>query len=295
MKRREFVMAAAVLAAGCAGPMSGGGRAFRSDRITVVTQGSGPDVVLVHGLGSSRDVWRETVAAVPGYRYHLVQMNGFGGTPIGGNTSGLVGAPVAEEIARYIGEAGLRRPAIIGHSMGGHVAMQLAARHPEVVSKVMVVDMMPFIGLLYGGPTATPESVRAVADQIRDRLAGLTGAARQQAVEATLATMIQTESRRAEAVRHSLDSDADMSARAMHELITTDLRPELAAIKVPVTVLYVRSPALPMTDEQMDAVYRSSFANLRGATLTRIPASRHFIMWDAPERFAQEVRTFLKS
>jgi pimeloyl-ACP methyl ester carboxylesterase len=275
--------------------MSGGGRAFRSDRITVVTQGSGPDVVLVHGLGSSRDVWRETVAAVPGYRYHLVQMNGFGGTPIGGNTSGLVGAPVAEEIARYIGEAGLRRPAIIGHSMGGHVAMQLAARHPEVVSKVMVVDMMPFIGLLYGGPTATPESVRAVADQIRDRLAGLTGAARQQAVEATLATMIQTESRRAEAVRHSLDSDADMSARAMHELITTDLRPELAAIKVPVTVLYVRSPALPMTDEQMDAVYRSSFANLRGATLTRIPASRHFIMWDAPERFAQEVRTFLKS
>jgi pimeloyl-ACP methyl ester carboxylesterase len=50
-----------------------------------------------------------------------------------------------------------------------------------------------------------------------------------------------------------------------------------------------------MTDEQMDAVYRSSFANLRGATLTRIPDSRHFIMWDAPERFAQEVRTFLKS
>jgi pimeloyl-ACP methyl ester carboxylesterase len=222
-------------------------------------------------------------------------MNGFGGTPIGGNTSGLVGAPVAEEIARYIGEAGLRRPAIIGHSMGGHIAMQLAARHPEAVSKVMVVDMMPFIGLLYGGPTATSESVRAAADQIRDRLAGLTGAARQQAVEATLATMIQTESRRAEAVRHSLDSDADMSARAMHELITTDLRPELANIKVPVTVLYVRSPALPMTDEQMDAVYRASFANLRGARLTRIPDSRHFIMWDAPERFAQEVRTFLKS
>jgi pimeloyl-ACP methyl ester carboxylesterase len=81
----------------------------------------------------------------------------------------------------------------------------------------------------------------------------------------------------------------------MHELITTDLRPELANIKVPVTVLYVRAPALPMTDEQMDAVYRSSFANLRGATLTRIPDSRHFIMWDAPERFAQEVRTFLKS
>ncbi len=287
-------MAAALLAAGCAGPMAGRGSAFRSDRIDVETQGSGPDVVLVHGLGSSRDVWRETVAAVPGYRYHLVQMNGFGGTPIGGNMAGPVAAPVAEEIARYIAETGLRRPAVIGHSMGGNIAMRLAARHPDAVSRVMVVDMLPFVGLLYGGPTATSESVRAVADQTRDRLAALSGEARQKAVEATLATMIKTETRRAEAVRHSLDSDAGMSARAMHELIITDLRPELASIKVPVTVLYVRSPALPITDEQMDAVYRTSFATLAGARLTRITGSYHFIMWDAPERFAQEVRDFLR-
>ena len=83
MKRREFIAAAALLAAGCAAPGAMGGEAFRSDRINVVTQGSGPDVVLVHGLGSSRDVGREMIAAVPGYRYHLVQMSGFGGTPIG--------------------------------------------------------------------------------------------------------------------------------------------------------------------------------------------------------------------
>jgi pimeloyl-ACP methyl ester carboxylesterase len=222
-----------------------------------------------------------------------VQMNGFGGTPIGGNMSGLVAAPVAEEIARYIAEAGLDRPAIIGHSMGGHVALAIAARHPASVSKVMVVDMVPFMGSMFGGPAATPESVRPIADQYRDRLSSLTGTAREQAVAATIATMIKTEGRRAEAVKHSLDSDAGMSARAMHELISTDLRPELVNIKVPVTVLYVRSPAAPLTDEQMDAVYRAAYANVPQAKLMRVPDAYHFIMWDAPARFADEVRTFL--
>lgn len=293
MRRRDFVIAAALLAAGCAAPMAVGG-AFQSNRISVVTQGSGPDVVLVHGLGSSREVWRETVAAVPGYRYHLVQMNGFGGTAIGGNTSGPVAAPVAEEIARYIAEAGLRRPAIIGHSMGGHIAMSVAARHPGAASKVMVVDMVPFMAPFFGGPTATLETVRPIADQIRDRMTANDAATRRSTTEATIATMIRSEGRRAEAVRHSLESDQGMAARAMHELITTDLRPELANIKVPVTVLYVRSPAAPITDEQMDAFYKASFAAVPQARLTRIPDAYHFIMWDAPERFAREVRDFLR-
>lgn len=294
MKRREFIAAAALLAAGCAAPGAIGEEAFRSDRISVVTQGSGPDVVLVHGLGSSRDVWREMVAAVPGYRYHLVQMSGFGGTLIGeGNKAGPVAGPVAEEIARYIAEARLDRPAIIGHSMGGWIAMALAARHPGAVSKVMVVDMLPFMGAMFGPAGTTAESIRPVADQIRDRMIASDPATRRQTIAATIATMIKAEERRPEAIAQSFDSDAGMSARSMHELISTDLRPELGNIKVPVTVLYVRSPAAPVTDEQMDGFYKLSYANVPQAKLVRIPDAYHFILWDAPQRFAQEVRTFL--
>ena len=294
MKRREFIVAGALLAASCAAPGAMGGETFRSDRISVVTQGSGPDVILVHGLGSSRDVWRETVAAVPGYRYHLVQMSGFGGTPIGeANKTGAVAGPVAEEIARYIAEARLDRPAVIGHSMGGWIATALAARHPDVVSRIMIVDMLPFMGAMFGPPGTTPESIRPVADQIRDRMIASDDAARRQTITATIATMIKAEGRRAEAIEQSFASDAGMSARSMHELIATDLRPELANIKVPVTVLYVRSPAAPITDAQMDGFYKLSYANVPQATLVRIPDAYHFIMWDAPARFAEEVRTFL--
>jgi pimeloyl-ACP methyl ester carboxylesterase len=293
MKRREFVIAAALLAAGCAAPRAAGGDAFRSDRISVATQGNGPDVVLVHGLRSSRDVWRELAAAVPGYRYHLVQLNGFAGTAAPGAASdGFLNASAAE-IARYIRQAGLKRPALIGHSMGGTLGMMIAARHPDLVSRLMVVDMMPFMGAMFGPPGATPEAVKPTADRMRDAMLASDAAALRAMVEGAIAGMVKAEGRRAEAVRHGLASDNAQSAQAFHELVVTDLRPELRNIKVPVTVLYVRSPGVPLTNEQMDAVYRASFANLPQAKLTRIPDAYHFIMWDAPERFAAEVRAFL--
>ena len=268
--------------------------AFRSSRISVVTRGSGPDVVLIPGLGSSREVWESTVAAVPGYRYHLVQLNGFAGEPVGGNAAGLVIAPVAEEIARYINEAKLDRPALIGHSMGGTLAMSVAARHPGLVSRLMVVDMMPFLGVLFGPPGTSAESVRPTADKFRDAMLSRTGDERRDNVEATIATMVRSPEQRQVAVRHSLASDTGVTARAMHELITTDLRPELAAFKGPATILYVRAPNSPLNEAQMDAVYKAGFAGLPQARLVHVPDSYHFIMWDQPERFAAEVRDFLK-
>src|SRR5690349_3953604 len=120
-----------------------GAAPFKPSRISVSVRGSGPDVILIPGLSASRGVWNGTVAAVPGYRYHLVQVAGFAGTPAAGNSSGPVAAPVADEIAAYIAANRLGRPAIVGHSMGGSIAMMIGARHPEVAGRVMVVDMLP--------------------------------------------------------------------------------------------------------------------------------------------------------
>ncbi len=266
---------------------------FRSDRISVEVRGLGPDVVLIPGLSSSPRVWDSTIAAVPGYRYHLVHVAGFAGKAPGGNASGPVVAPVAEEIARYIGEARLQRPALVGHSLGGSWAMMVAARHPERVGRVMVVDMLPFPGAMFGGPTATPESLRPIAEQIRNGIATATGDARRQQLEQTIATMVRTEALRPPAVEHSLTSDPAVSGQAMADLITADLRPELRNIRVPMTVLWVRPPNAPVSEEQMSGFYRMSYANAPQAVLKNIPDSYHFIMWDAPAAFQAELRAFL--
>lgn len=267
---------------------------FASDRIGVEVRGEGPDVVLIPGLSSHPEVWESTIAAMPGYRYHLVHIAGFAGRPAGANASGPVLDPVAAEIARYIREARLERPALVGHSMGGSWAMMVAARNPGLASRVMVVDMVPFMGAMFGPPGTTAESLRPVADQIRQSFASQDEAARRAQIEQMIAGMVRTESLRPRVAEQSLASDARVSGQAFYELILADLRPELGRIGVPLTVLYVLPAGAPFSAEQMDQVYRLSYANAPQALLRRVPDSYHFIMFDEPEAFRRELAQFLR-
>lgn len=296
MKRRGILIGALLALAACAtasqapAPQAG----FTSDRIGVVTRGSGRDIILIPGLSSSRDVWNTTADALDdNYRVHLVHVNGFAGAPVAGNGDGPVAAPAAEEIARYISENQLQSPAVIGHSMGGTIGMMLAARHPGAVGKLMVVDMFPFMGGMFGGPTATPESVTPIADQIRSGMRMAPQGVVSDQTRATINSMVRTEAARPEIIEHARQSNVGVSANAFHELIVTDLRPELTNIRAPLTVLYVIPPQAPITPEQYDGFMRASYASVPAARLIKIDESYHFIMIDQFDRFMSEVNAFL--
>jgi len=271
---------------------------FESGRFHVRVDGPGHpvgDIILIPGLSSSPEVWDGLTEQLKGrYRVHRIHVQGFAGAPAEDNATGPVAAPVAEDIARYIAEQGLNKPTVIGHSMGGTIGMMLAARHPDSVGKLMVVDMVPFMGAMFGPPGTTAESVVPMADQIH---AGMTSAPeeqyRQQAA-ASVTGMINTESLRAGPLEDSARSDRTVSSNAFRELVVTDLRPEIGRITAPTRVLYVKFNDPRMTNEITDAIYRASFATLPGATLTRIDDSAHFIMLDQPARFAAEVNAFLE-
>ena len=274
---------------------------FESGRFHVRVDGpANPigDVILIPGLASSPEVWDGLTDALKDrYRVHRIHVQGFAGAPAMGNAQGStpapVAAPVAEDLARYIAEQGLNKPAVIGHSMGGTMAMMLAARHPDSVGKLMVVDMVPFMGAMFGAPGSTAADVTPTADQI---WAAQAHSPREQYLaqaNATVAGMINTESARPGPLQDVATTDQQVSAAAFRELIVTDLRPELANITAPTTVLYVKFNDPRMTDAITDMIYRASFANLSGATLTRIDDSAHFIMLDQPERFVADVNAFL--
>lgn len=254
------------------------------------------DVILIPGLSSSPHVWDRLTDELKGrYRVHRIHVQGFAGAPAADNAEGPVSAPVAEEIARYIREKGLQKPAVIGHSMGGTIGMMLAARHPDSVGRLMVVDMVPFMGAMFGQPGTNPtaESLAPVADMIHQQMANSPRDQYQQQADAQIIAMINTESLRAGPLEDSRNSDQKVSAAAFRELIVTDLRPELSRITAPTTVLYVKFNDPRMTPEITDGIYRGSFAGLPGATLRRIDDSAHFIMLDQPEIFAAEVKAFL--
>ena len=254
---------------------------FKPTRISVVVTGSGPDVVLIPGLAASRGIWNSTAAAVPGYRYHLVQVAGFAGAPAAGNAKGPVASAVADEIALYAASRGLKRPAIVGHSMGGSIAMMIAARHPGAAGKVMVVDMLPSPG----GPFGLPSPVMKP-------LAGLIGDEVQRAgtLGRRLAPLV---ARFGSADWISSRSDPDVVGRSVAELLATDLRPELRRIRAPLTVVYACPAGFGSACGAISRVYSSAYARRPGTRLVRIERSGHTIMWDQPAAFQAELRRFL--
>ncbi len=277
MKRRDFMLMG--LALGLTGlPGLAAAQPFRPTRFSVELLGRGPDVLLIPGLTAGRDVWRDTAAATPGYRYHLLQVAGFAGAPAGGNAQGPVVDPLAREIARYIEANGLRRPAIVGHSMGGTLAMMIAARRPELAGRVMVVDMLPQPASLFGGsasgwgPLARDLGTMLDSPGGRQLFANIMGAF----------SPPNTANRR---------SDPDVVGRAARDLAGMDLANDLPRIRAPLTVVYA-SPD-PRARAAIDRSFIQAYAPARGARLVRIDDSGHMVMQDQPAAFRRAFRAFL--
>jgi pimeloyl-ACP methyl ester carboxylesterase len=278
MNRRLFLIGSFALGFAATPAVAAAPARWEPTRFSVEVRGTGPDVILIPGLTAGRDVWNGTVASVAGYRYHLVHVAGFAGAPAGGNRQGAVVQPLADELARYISERRLRQPAIVGHSMGGTLAMMIAARRPELVGKIMVVDMLPQPAGLFGGSAS---SWGPFATSFRNMISSTGG-------QRLFANLMSAFSPPGSTNRRS---DADVVGRAMHELIETDLTPQLARIRAPLTVVYAVSD--PRARQAVDSNFSRAYANAHGARLVRIDGSGHMVMVDQPGRFQVALRRFL--
>lgn len=267
---------------------------FQSGRILVEAKGQGPDVVLIPGLASTSAVWARTAAALEGrYRVHLVTVRGFGETAAGGNAEGLVGGPTAAEIRRYIDEQGLQRPALIGHSMGGQVALRIAADAGDRVGKVMVVDASPFFPSLIS-PGSTAADVEPLA-RIAYQGLMLLG---DQALRTQAASMGLELGGAADNVLGGLGwqgGDRRVLAQGLYEVMVTDLRSRLPLIEAPVTVVYGWSPDDSSPRSHVDGLFRAGYRSLpRPATFERIEGAEHMVMIDRPKQFQAAVERFLR-
>ncbi|MDB5433305.1 MAG: hypothetical protein JWP35_4421 [Caulobacter sp.] len=270
-------------------------RPLRYGRFTVEVVGRGPDVILIPGLNSSRETYAPLVARLKGrYRFHLIQVAGFAGTPAGLNGQGEVFSPVVEALDHYIHDQHLTAPAVIGHSMGGELALALAARHPGDVGRVMAVDSLPWFGALFGQPSVN-DTLRGMAASMTAGMKGGDDKAWLRGSISNTAPLLSAGPMQMTVVGWSLYSDRTVSAQAFSDLIFTDLRPELARITAPATILYAHGPQFGrQTAEQTDAFVGRLYATLANGRLVRIEPSHHFIMVDQPARFEAEVVAFLK-
>ncbi|MFD2428572.1 alpha/beta fold hydrolase [Sphingobium scionense] len=273
MDRRGLLCGAGALAAGWAMPALAVD--FASRRITVTVRGSGRDVLLIPGLASGPGIWNGVTGQMPGYRWHLVQVRGFAGLAADANGSGPVVQPVADEIARYIAAAGLRRPAVVGHSMGGTLAMMQGLK--GLASRVMVVDMLPAGAAMVGG---TANGMGYLADQLSQYFTGT-------AVGRRYLAQIVAQAPGAEG------SNPEVIATALRDLANTDLGPQLYRIGVPMSVVYAVGADQAQSVE-ITRRFRAAYAAKKDAKLLPIGPSGHVVMADQPTRFNAALGNFLK-
>jgi pimeloyl-ACP methyl ester carboxylesterase len=267
--------------------------AFAPARFSVLVEGQGPDVILIPGLSSPREVWDGTRAALGGkYRLHLVQINGFGGSAPGANAEGEILTGAVAELRRYIDANGLQSPAVVGHSMGGLMGLMLAKAAPDKVGRLMIVDALPFIGTLFD-LSATVEAIAPRAAAMRDMMAAPASPEQRAAIAAgTAAQLSNSETGRALVARWVTESDPKVSAEAMYEDLVTDMRTDLPSIRTPITLAYAwDGEAVP--EARAKALFEPAYAGAPAVTFAPVAGSRHFIMLDQPERFAAVLKEFL--
>ncbi|HUG13873.1 MAG TPA: alpha/beta fold hydrolase, partial [Thermomicrobiales bacterium] len=104
-----------------------GARAFPVVREDV---GAGPPLVLVHGLSASSRWWQRNIPALAReHHVYAIELPGFGANrsrPLSRRQATFVLRDASRQLATWMDEAGIERASVVGHSMGGYIAADLA-------------------------------------------------------------------------------------------------------------------------------------------------------------------------
>ena len=259
---------------------------------TVQVSGKGKPMILIAGLASSGAVWDATVAHyAPNYKCYVLQLAGFAGAP-------AIQAPLIEtvekELAAYIDDQHLDHPTIVGHSLGGFVALKLAIDFPSKVGPLVIVDSLPALGAAQM-PDVTAEQLKANATRMRDGMLNSDDATRETSRRAAITGMVTDPKDIERVVEWGTKSDRKVVADAMYEIMATDLRQDVARIKTPTLVLgsWVAYKAYA-PKAAFEATYKSQYAKLAGVQVALPDIGRHFIMYDDPQWTLARMDEFLK-
>ncbi|MBG8555858.1 alpha/beta fold hydrolase [Hymenobacter guriensis] len=260
---------------------------------TVRVVGKGQPMLLIPGLTCPGAVWDETVAHYQKqYQCHIISLAGFGGTAAPASTDHLL-QNVRDQLLAYIQTQKLSKPTIVGHSLGGFMALWMSSTRPEAVGPLVIVDSLPFIGAVQN-PAATVDMVRPMAEGMRQQMSKSKATPAQQ--RQTVSSLVTDTARITQVTRWGLASDPATVAQAMYDMYTTDLRPEVARVQQPVLVLgaWAAYQAYGSTKESTRAVFEQQYAQLPRHRVEMSEAGKHFLMYDDTQWFFQQADAFLR-
>jgi len=251
-------------------------------------------MLLIPGLSNDAAVWESTVAKYQDqYEMHTVTLPGFAGQPAMAEAGPFLHR-VRDQLQAYMKTQQWDKPVVVGHSLGGFMAMLLAIEQPDYFDKIIIVDSVPFMPALTM-PMATAESALVVADGMKKQMDAQSEDMRAASLDMILATMITDPENIKLAKQWGMDSDPKVVSQAMYELMTQDIRQDIAAIKSPTLVMgfWVAYQPFGMSRERLAQSFGAQYEQLKGHELVITDIGKHFIMWDDPEFYFAKMTAFL--
>lgn len=266
-----------------------------SMRVDVYGTAGKPAMIFIPGLTCGPWEWsREIALFSPDYRIYALTLPGFDGQP-------AVAAPllqtVSDDFWTLLQTRGIEKPVVIGHSLGGTLAIALAEQHADRIGAIVSVDGLP----VFPGMEHLTDAQRRSAGE---RFAAMLGAASTreqfQFAEQTYAlpALMTSPTDIAAVAPLVARSDPKASGAWAAADVAGDLRPALKNVTVPLLEIapYEASPRSPIQSAQaMQAYYASLIAGAPHAQVQVIENSRHFVMYDQPERLDAALAAFVKT
>jgi pimeloyl-ACP methyl ester carboxylesterase len=259
----------------------------------------GRPVILIPGLQGGPWVWQQTIAALEkNHVVYAVTLAGFDGVPVPADGGNLFDRADAS-LLQLIEQQKIAKPVLVGHSLGGTLALRFAGEHPELISGVVAVDGLP---IFPGMDRVSAEQRLAMAAQMREKMAAITPEQFQAQGLGYMQNIGVIDPQLA--VRYApmnARSDIKATAEYMADDLAFDLRPGLKNANVPILEISPYNapdfshPPMIMSEAQKTAYYQSLLANAPNAKVMSISPSRHFVMLDQPAKFQQALDNFLKS
>ena len=230
-----------------------------------------PPVVMIHGPGDSHLAWPAAMRRLPGERIYALDLPGHGSSEGTGRHDVL---DYARDVIGFMDEVGLRTAVIVGHSLGGAIALTLAVNNPEHVLGLCLIGAaarMPVNASILSG-LSTPDEYRSAVSLI---------SAYSYASETS----------------HDLKKPAEQRMLAARPAVlqgdfvacdSFDLRSELPRIQVPTLILCGAEDRIVPVERA-----RATHGALPNATLRIIAGAGHMVMLERPVESASELERFL--
>ncbi len=267
--------------------------------LKVYKHGEGQPVILIPGLTCSAGVWHETLQELgAGYEYHVFTLPGFADNPPLANVEDGFFKQTKQLLFDYIDENNIEKPIIIGHSLGGFMALNMAIERPDLPSKLVIVDALPFLTAIQMPYITSAEQAEPMAANMKQMMISNANQSEEERLafqKQMLASMIINEDKIDLAAHWGVESDVKTVAQSMYEMYTTDIRSELDKVKAPTLVLgaWIAYKSFGVTRESTLANFESQYAKLDGVQIDLTDKGNHFIMWDDPEFFNSWLKKFL--